>query len=1382
MQVGVTIQDRFEILARGKAGGMGRIYRARDLTTGAEVALKMLHPSRTSAAERFHAEAAALADIHHPGVVRHVDHGRTANGRLYLVMEWLEGEDLGQRLRDLDRELASGSGESAVGADGSGASSGDGAVPEASDSTLVDSVPLFDPTLAEHSPPRRANSTHHTVTVQVDARAVATRRFRPLSITETVVLARRLSSAVAELHRRGIVHRDIKPGNIFLPERVVAQAKLLDLGMIRRTVSGRQYTEVGALVGTPHYMAPEQARAKGNVTPATDVWAIGCVLYACLTGARPFDGEDVAGILASIILTEPAPVQTLSPQVPGPLADLVMEALAKAPEHRPANAGALVAALGALRDDGTQRPGTRTQSRLRLALTARERRVACVLLAARSNPPERAYGSEPVFRDVDDAQLVTTARAAGGSPERLANGTLMVTVPGSRPPVDQAARMGLVALGLRAALPSLRIVITTGCSEEDDLLGPAVAEAGQALVRLTPGSVWIDPATGSLLKSRFSIYRDTNGFFLQGTRIQESSRSLLGRASPYVGREREMARLTATLQVAMSEGPQTVLLIGPPGMGKSRLRREFERALAAAGVELTVLRARGDAVGAGSAFMLLSQAIIGELGLQDADSAEHKRARLRARVAQALVGAGPDQSPDQIDEVTVFLGELAGLPFPDGARSDLDAARSDPILMAQRTAYAWETWLRYECQRRPVLIILDDLHWGDLPSIQHLDRAMTALADGGGARLMVMALARPEVRMVFPGLWSEREVEEIALTPLSLEAAELLVRAGLGEDAPDPLVSSLIARSGGNAFYLEELIRSVAQGAALTLPDTVLGTVQARLDSLAPEAKRILRAGSIFGEVFWLGGVKTLLGSVGVFQVREWLDDLVAREIITERPRSRLANEVEYQFRHTLVRDAAYALLTRADRELGHGLAGSWLEQAGEHDSRILAEHYLRSRMPERAVPKLCRAVEHALEGNDFGAVQILAERGVEAGADGEQRGQLRAHQALASFWQSRYADSRQLGLDAITALEEGSPLWFGALGCAIVATARLGDAAAAADLLDTAMDASCTETGHSAQIACLCRGAVQLVLSGRNALVDQILARIEALATSANYAADGPDIATEAQIADLRAIRAGCSGDIVTARRYMEQAAAAFERAGDLRNATMTRISLAWSRFELGDVEGARRRCEEILVLCQQQKAHQATVFARVHLARTYTRDPARRQEARRLLNDCVAEFATAGNRRVEGYARSQLADLERRAGNLEQAQLEIERTFDALDETPGFQSWALAVHARVLLAQGQTGLALAQAQRAMDIHKRLGGILHDTLLPPLMLAQALHAAGELLDARAVIVEAAMYIERTAARLTDADARARYLAMEEASVTLALAARWAGWTAAAEA
>src|SRR5207245_8479178 len=123
------------------------------------------------------------------------------------------------------------------------------------------------------------------------------------------------------------------------------------------------------------------------------------------------------------------------------------------------------------------------------------------------------------------------------------------------------------------------------------------------------------------------------------------------------------------------------------------------------------------------------------------------------------------------------------------------------------------------------------------------------------------ALARPEVHTQFPGLWAERGVQEMRLADLTRRASERLVREALGEQAPVETVARIVERAEGNPFYLEEIVRAVAAGSAAALPDTVLGMVQARLDALGSEPKRLLRAASVFGETFWRGGTLALLGA-----------------------------------------------------------------------------------------------------------------------------------------------------------------------------------------------------------------------------------------------------------------------------------------------------------------------------------------------------------------------------------------------------------------------------------------------------------------------------------------------------------------------------------------
>src|SRR6185312_13038306 len=129
------------------------------------------------------------------------------------------------------------------------------------------------------------------------------------------------------------------------------------------------------------------------------------------------------------------------------------------------------------------------------------------------------------------------------------------------------------------------------------------------------------------------------------------------------------------------------------------------------------------------------------------------------------------------------------------------------------------------------------------PTVRFIDAALR----GAEQRLMVLALARPDVHDVFPRLWVERGMQEIRLAGLSRKACEKLIRHTLGEVTPE-VVAQLAERSDGNAFYLEELIRSVAEGKGDQLPESVLAMAEARFQRLEPAARKLLRTASIFGE------------------------------------------------------------------------------------------------------------------------------------------------------------------------------------------------------------------------------------------------------------------------------------------------------------------------------------------------------------------------------------------------------------------------------------------------------------------------------------------------------------------------------------------------------
>jgi eukaryotic-like serine/threonine-protein kinase len=178
------------------------------------------------------------------------------------------------------------------------------------------------------------------------------------------------------------------------------------------------------------------------------------------------------------------------------------------------------------------------------------------------------------------------------------------------------------------------------------------------------------------------------------------------------------------------------------------------------------------------------------------------------------------------------------VPFPDENDGQLRAARRNPMLMADQIRWAWEDFVHAECAARPVLLVLEDLHWGDQPTVSLVE---VGLRHAKGLPFLVLALGRPEAHALFPELWPERRRGLLSLPPLSPQASEAMVRGALGEAVAAALVEDLVRRADGNAFFLEEQIRAVAEGRAERLPETVIATVRfagatSRRRSSAPSA------------------------------------------------------------------------------------------------------------------------------------------------------------------------------------------------------------------------------------------------------------------------------------------------------------------------------------------------------------------------------------------------------------------------------------------------------------------------------------------------------------------------------------------------------------------
>jgi hypothetical protein len=227
------------------------------------------------------------------------------------------------------------------------------------------------------------------------------------------------------------------------------------------------------------------------------------------------------------------------------------------------------------------------------------------------------------------------------------------------------------------------------------------------------------------------------------------------------------------------------------------------------------------------------------------------------------------------------------------------------------------------------------------------------------------------------------------------------VRRVLGEVPPEKM-DWLLDHAQGNPFYLEELVRAVATGGDLSqIPDTVLGTVQVRFDAVGEGSKLVLRAASIFGQSFQAAGRQ----GPGRRHERRRRRPLAAdpvRQGNPVLPPGRRARQ--HVFRHGLLHQAAYAMLSPKEEVNGHFLAGHFLEEQGERDAIVLADHFEKGQKPERAVRWLRVAANQAMEVDDLKAALDRVERGVRLGAQGDDLAELRvveseARTGRASMW-----------------------------------------------------------------------------------------------------------------------------------------------------------------------------------------------------------------------------------------------------------------------------------------------------------------------------------------------------------------------------------------------
>jgi class 3 adenylate cyclase/tetratricopeptide (TPR) repeat protein len=415
-----------------------------------------------------------------------------------------------------------------------------------------------------------------------------------------------------------------------------------------------------------------------------------------------------------------------------------------------------------------------------------------------------------------------------------------------------------------------------------------------------------------------------------------------GSATPLIGRKGELALLQQLYRRAAGDrAVQLVTLSGEPGVGKSRLVREFRRFIDDEPELIVWRQGRCLPYGEGITYWALGEVLKAHAGILENDDPEEASAKL-ARAVELVV-----EEEGERDWIRARLEPLLGL----GGDASVAADREESFA-------AWRGFLEAIAAQGPFVLVIEDLHWADPALLGFLEH----LADwASGVPLLIVCTARPELyeRHVAWG-GGTRNHTAIALSPLSPDDTARLIGVLLDQAVlPSETQSALMLRAGGNPLYAEEFVRMlidrgvlVRRGAAweltagedeIPVPESVQALIAARLDTLPPERKALLQDAAVLGKVFWAGAVAEM-GGLDPPAVRDGLHELARKELVRPARRPSIEGESEYAFWHLLIRDVAYGQIPRAGRAAKHVAAAAWIERmAGERvedSAELLVHHY----------------------------------------------------------------------------------------------------------------------------------------------------------------------------------------------------------------------------------------------------------------------------------------------------------------------------------------------------------------------------------------------------------------------------------------------------------
>jgi class 3 adenylate cyclase/tetratricopeptide (TPR) repeat protein len=953
-----------------------------------------------------------------------------------------------------------------------------------------------------------------------------------------------------------------------------------------------------------------------------------------------------------------------------------------------------------------------------------ERKLATVMFVDLVESTELLAGVDPevvrrrVTRFFDEVERCIVLH--GGTVEKFAGDAVMAAFGIPLAHEDDAERAVRAALATLQKVKDLdlqaRVGIESGevVAEEERESTFATGEPVNLAARLqqvaSAGEILVGPGTARLVQGRIELATlpplDIRGFDrpVEAHRVvcvAEPGRPLQSLAAPLVGRDAELDLLENTFERTVRDRRASLVTIyGDPGVGKSRLAREFVAGLDRA----VVLSGRCLPYGEGVTYWPLAEMVKASAGIADDDPPAQAREKLRECCEDEAVA----------DLLGLAVGVLEAV---EGERSQ------------QEITWAARAWAEQLAAAQPLVLVFEDVHWGEDPLLDLIEHLAAWVRE---QPLLILCIARTELLDVRP-TWGGGRVRSttLELEPLPPEESRELIEALASELELPVDAETVLAKTEGNPLFVEETIRMLAErprDEAERIPDTLQALIAARIDRLPGVERVLLQRAAAMGRIFMAGALKHL--SPEVDDVDTALDSLLLRDLIVREPRTTISGEQAYKFRHVLIREVAYAGLSKASRAELHRRFAGWLgERAGDELVEIRAFHLDQAtrllaeldgaapaELKEEAASALTHAGKRALSREAFRSARKLLLRAVElsptldrryfagraawrlgdmtavivemeevasvAASHGERRLQGRALTALSEAVLNQRADAvaaRELAEEAVEVLADEPPdVRFEAFRAAASVATWLSDGEAFERWAKLALEAARAAERKDQEIEITFSLAnaymLRLELDEAEPLVDRVAelaeesghvvgraqawiargslenwrgneAEAEAAFTAArDLFREVGNTAAEASMTMQIARRAAAQGDLVRAEKLLVEAVRTMKGLNDRARLCEAQRSLAEVYVRLGRLEEAERYALEAResVGPQDRVSIPATKVSLAQVRAAQGRD----DEAEGLMREAVDELRRQHMRALERWALRLLVAFYRERG----------------------------------------------------------------------------------------------------------------------------------------